>query len=74
MMNRQELAQKLFEDYNAADDGGKTIAIVLFGIRHAEDLRHVSIAALMRESGIRRNYAPMVNLGRSLASQVILKD
>ena len=74
MMTMQELSQKLCKEYNAADSGEKTTAIVLFAIRYAGELRHVSIAALVRESGIRKNYVPMVNLGRNLARHVDLKD
>ena len=73
-MTRQELAQKLFEDFNAAGSGERTKVIVLFGIRYAEKMQHVSATALVEASGIGKNYAPMANLGRSLARHVDLKD
>ena len=73
MLTRQELAEKLLEDFSSAESGEKTKTVVLFGIRYAEALRYVSVAAVVRESGIRKNYVPMVNLGKSLATHVDLR-
>ena len=70
----QALAQKLFKEFTAAGSRERTKVVVLFGIRYAEEMKHVSATALMKASGIGKNYGPMVNLGRNLAEHVDLKD
>ena len=73
-MTIDEAASNLRELYRAAPRGDKSISVVLFGLKHADDLAGLSVQQVVLRSGIPSNYSPMVNQGRKLARYVALKD
>ena len=75
-MTIDEAASKLREMYYSAAYGDKSIAVVLFGLKHADDLGRgrLNVQQVVSRAGIPLNYSPMVNAGRKLASYVVLKE
>ncbi len=74
LMIIDEAASILREMYRTARRGDKSVRVVLFGLKYADDLGHLSVQQVILQSGIPRNYFPMVNMGRKLASYVILRE
>ena len=75
-MTIDKAASELRKMYESAAYGDKSIAVVLFGLKYAGDLGRgrLSVQEVVTRSGIPRNYFPMVNKGRKLASYVVLKE
>ncbi len=75
-MTIDEAASELRKMYFSADDGDKSLSVVLFGLKYAAELGGdlLSVPEVIRRSGIPLNYSPMVNMGRKLARHVALKE
>ena len=75
-MTIDEAASELRKMYFSAAHGDKSIAVVLFGLKYADDLGRgrLSIQRIISRARIPPNYSPMVNKGRKLANYVVLKE
>ena len=62
-----ELAQKLKAAYERPGAGGKVVEIHLFGIRHAERLKGVSLPNLLERAGMNESYKTEIRKGMNLA-------
>ena len=71
-MTEDELGRMLQEAMDNAPEGEKAISPILFGIRHAGELSHVSVAAVCRAAGI-PGWSE-VNKGVTLAKYVTIRD
>ena len=59
MLAIEEAAELLARDHDFAEGGGKSIAIHLFGVKHAEDLKHLSVHELEEvaaQAGLSKSY------------------
>jgi len=59
MLAIEEAAELLARDHDFAEGGGKSIAIHLFGVKHAEDLKHLSVHELEEvaaQPGLSKSY------------------
>ena len=72
-MQVPELARALREAVNRAPEGERVVSIHLFGIRHARDLREVSLRDVVDGAGIPRSYVTEVHKGMRLAEHVVAK-
>ena len=75
-MTIDEAASELRKTYDSTVCGEKSIAVVLFGLKYAGALGRgrLSVQEVVTGSWIPRNYFPMVNKDRKLASYVVLKE
>lgn len=73
-MTIEEAARRLRADYDAAPPGETAASVHLFGIRHAEALKHVSLKEVAIRAGIPASYAAEIAKGVKLAKYVTLKD
>lgn len=75
-MTVAQLADRLRDTYFSAmkSDSGVTVAICLFGVRHADEIISSGVAMhrLCRMAGI-PNLAPTVNLGMNLNEYISIK-
>lgn len=69
-MNASDLAKILKANYNSPPSGKKTVEIHLFGIRHANALKVISIDEVVALAGISKNYATEIRKGIALADFV----
>ena len=67
-----ELAQELRRLANSASSGEKTTYLMLFGIKYADLLHRNNITDILEAAGV-ATLGPTVNMGRGLASYVVLK-
>ena len=75
MTTVQELARILRHLYDHAPDGNQNTAVLLFGIRYADDLQHgPSPNEIVRQSEIPDGWAATINEGHNLAPYVDLND
>ena len=72
-MHVDQLADALRSDVESAPRGQIKVRIHLFGIRHANDLRWVSLSALVAAAGIRASYVTEIRSGMNLADFVDLR-
>ena len=74
-MTFDELVQELSKAYRDAPRGEVAPSIILFGIQHADDLRNISVAELVRRANLtkRDSFSVPVNHGIRLAKYVQLK-
>jgi len=68
-----QLAAKLRSSYEQPGVAGKVAEIHLFGIRHAEALKGISLPALLERAGMSVKYRTEIRKGMNLAPYVTLK-
>ena len=73
MRTIDELAAELKGACERPRSGGKLTEIHLFGIRHAQALRSVSIPAVLDKAGLGASYRTEINKGINLAPFVNLR-
>ena len=73
-MTLDELAEVLRNMWDSAPKGGKTPMVHLFGIRYADELEGMDLAALAELAGRPRSMGTEIRKGRNLAQYVIEKD
>ena len=73
-MNLQDAAYRLSKMYEDAPPGEKTIAPIIFGIRHSDAVRQYTSSAIVRQSLIPQSYSAAVSYGSRLAGHVVLRD
>ena len=71
-MTLDEAARILSDMHKNAPRDDKTLYDLLFGIMYNDELEGLSSSAIAKRAGI--EIAPMVSLGRKLASYVTLKE
>lgn len=72
-MNINELAAILHSAYHNAPDGAKVKSAHLFGIRYANELRHILLSDLVKQvNGIPKSYNIDIKQGMNLAEYVEL--
>ena len=71
-MTTGELAKALSAAHKNAPSGDKALAIHLFGIRHAEELEHCSVEAVIKASSVPPAYGTEVRKGMKIARHVTL--
>lgn len=69
-----ELTRRLDEAAHHAPEGEIVVSIHLFAIRHAPDLRTVSIPEVIAAAGARKSYVAEMHKGVKLAQSMTLKD
>lgn len=71
-----ELGTILKEMYGNALDGEKVTQIHFFGVKYADEIKKngISIAGIVKASGIRKSYNTEVNKGVKLAKYVVVKE
>jgi hypothetical protein len=69
----RELAEVLRRELGRAAKGERVVTIHLFGIRHAVDLRTVSIPEVLEIAGVPGVYVTEVHKGMKLADYVEIK-
>lgn len=74
MSSVDELAGELRGKYSNAAKSQKVVEIHLFGIRHAEALKTVSLPALLDAAGMPNSYKTELRKGIRLAPFVALKS
>ncbi|MDE2715706.1 MAG: hypothetical protein OXI33_01655 [Chloroflexota bacterium] len=76
MMTFDELVAELVRAYREAPHNEINARIILFGIKYADDLRHVNVSDIeeaVSELTERNSYAPEISNGVKLAKYVELK-
>jgi len=68
-----ELAATLRAAYARPGPGGKVVEIHLFGIKHAEALKIVSLPALLGKAGMPDSYKTELRKGMNLAPFVSIR-
>ena len=71
-MNINELAAILRSAYHNAPDKAKVTAVHLFGIRYANELRHMLLSDLVKKADIHQSYNVEISNGIRLAKYVEL--
>jgi len=69
-MNAGDLVRLLDEAAHRAPARETVVSIHLFGIDHADDLRGISIPALVRAAHVRDSYVTEIRKGMKLAEYV----
>ena len=72
-MTVEEAAKRLKDEYANAPQGEKGPSLILFGIKYANDLAHLSLSRVIRESGIHRSADIQIRHGMKLTKYVELK-
>ncbi|MDP2782328.1 hypothetical protein [Devosia sp.] len=72
-MRIEDAAQLLSERYSSAGDGSKVVAIHVFGIEFADQIRNMSKVELATRAGISPKYGTELNKAVRLAEFVRLK-
>ena len=72
VMNINELAEILHSAYYGARSRDEIVALNLFGIRYANELRYIQLNALLNKAEIRLSYRDEIKKGMNLAKYVDL--
>ena len=72
-MKYDEAVRKLAQTYQAADNGEKTVAAVLFGIRYADEISGMDITRMSKDALDGKYMASRIRVGMKLAKWVTLK-
>ncbi len=73
-MDTTEAANILRRMYHQAPPGERVVQIHLFGIKYAKELELLSLADVVKETGISMTYVTEVNKGRNLAKYVTIRE
>ncbi|WP_159021266.1 hypothetical protein [Formosa sp. L2A11] len=73
-MTLLELGSKLRENYDKAQKGNKALAIYLFGIQYAKEIRgsEYSILDILKQANLPKGYNSIINASIKLSDYVTL--
>jgi hypothetical protein len=64
------ILRRMYDAGGSSDKRRRSTAVHLFGIKHADDLWHLSLKEIVRQAGLPDSYSDEVSKGRALAEYV----